>query len=47
MYIDPHTEFRYENDRKQAALAMWGTAVAAVLLCLWMLEIIKCSPSLG
>jgi hypothetical protein len=47
MYIDPHTEFRYDNDQKQARITMWGLLVTALILCAWMIEIIKCSPSLG
>jgi hypothetical protein len=47
MYIDPHTQFRYPNDQKQARIAVTGTIIAAVILALWIIEIVKFSPSAG
>jgi hypothetical protein len=47
MYIDPRTEFRYENDEFQARWTIYALIVSSTVFSVWIIELLKHTPGLG
>ena len=46
MYIDPHTEFHYDNDETQAKWTMIGLLMSAIAFSVLMIAILKTSVTI-